>query len=365
MCYNVLSQDLLETHRQLYNDCDPFHLRWEQRRERILNEIVIEQPDVLCMQEANWEHYHSFYLPSLKQYGYDGVYKKRKGDKKDGCATFYKTKSFRLEQNVEVEYDRPEINSILDRENVAQICILCPLVANAKMKKAPANRIVIANTHLLFNPKRGDIKLGQLRLLLAELQRIVREQPNYDKFGQVTCAFLCGDLNLLPDSYLFRFIESGSMQLNDKLSGAELSGQMLNYSNGALKSDSLQMTGIDKHGRWTDETSSSNSPEHAVSKDSNSDSSANKMTIRHPFKFRSAYASKNKTGSDFMSTQSSRRYGIVDYIFYTQNTELQLLSLRKMLTIPQFLNSVRAIPDQDFGSDHFSLVTRFALKIKT
>lgn len=41
-------------------------------------------------------------------------------------------------------------------------------------KAAPvraAARLVIANTHLLFNPKRGDIKMAQLMMLTDRVQR--------------------------------------------------------------------------------------------------------------------------------------------------------------------------------------------------
>lgn len=35
----------------------------------------------------------------------------------------------------------------------------------------PIARLVIANTHLLFNPKRGDIKMAQLMMLTASVER--------------------------------------------------------------------------------------------------------------------------------------------------------------------------------------------------
>ena len=36
-------------------------------------------------------------------------------------------------------------------------------------------RLCVATTHMLFNPKRGDIKLAQLAVLLAELDRFTRK----------------------------------------------------------------------------------------------------------------------------------------------------------------------------------------------
>lgn len=37
-----------------------------------------------------------------------------------------------------------------------------------------AARLVIANTHLLFNPKRGDIKAAQLMVLTGKVERYAR-----------------------------------------------------------------------------------------------------------------------------------------------------------------------------------------------
>lgn len=42
---------------------------------------------------------------------------------------------------------------------------LCPA------KRRPAARLVVANTHLLFNPKRGDIKAAQLMVLTGRVER--------------------------------------------------------------------------------------------------------------------------------------------------------------------------------------------------
>lgn len=356
MSYNVLNQDMLESNPHLYTDCDPLHLQWEQRRERILNEIVREQPDLLCLQEVHPDHYHSFYVPSLKQHGYEGVYE-QKNDTKDGCATFYKMSLFRLKQCVGLNYKRPEINLILDRDYVAQICVFNPLTVDSPNE--PKNSIVIVNTHLLWDPKRGDVKLAQLRVLFAEMHRIEREQSNYGRSGQATCTILCGDLNAAAKSPLCQFIESGSIKIDDKLSLAEVSGQLSNYTDNrtTLNSESLQMVGIDKDGKWIDLTSASDTNQLI--------SNSSKFTVRHPFKFLSAYPARNKAGVDFMTTEMSPDYfGLVDHIYYTKDTGLHVHSLRQVLTIPEFKQSVRAIPNQDFGSDHLSLVARFELKIK-
>ena len=57
---------------------------------------------------------------------------------------------------------------ILDRPNVGLIAMLEP-VGNQNSKID--NRLIVATTHILFNTKRGDIKLAQVRWveLLAQV----------------------------------------------------------------------------------------------------------------------------------------------------------------------------------------------------
>lgn len=58
-------------------------------------EILENDPDVLCLQEVHCRHFDSHFHPNLRAHGYEGAYKKRTGDKEDGCATFYKTEKVR------------------------------------------------------------------------------------------------------------------------------------------------------------------------------------------------------------------------------------------------------------------------------
>jgi hypothetical protein len=50
---------------------------------------------------------------------------------------------------------------------------------------------VVGNIHVLFNPKRGDIKLGQVRLFLEKAYKLSQE------WGNIPVA-IAGDLNSTP-----------------------------------------------------------------------------------------------------------------------------------------------------------------------
>jgi hypothetical protein len=63
-----------------------------------------------------------------------------------------------------------QFNQLGLRDNVAQICVLETLLtSHTKENETPppessagSHRVVICNIHVLFNPKRGDFKLGQV-----------------------------------------------------------------------------------------------------------------------------------------------------------------------------------------------------------
>lgn len=88
------------------------------------------------------------------------------------------------------------IFQILNRCNVA-------IIAKFALKSKPSANFVVSTTHLLFNPKRHDIRLAQIQVLLAELDRVARDEttPN-----QTTPIILTGDFNIQQSSEVFRLI---------------------------------------------------------------------------------------------------------------------------------------------------------------
>ncbi|XP_050407158.1 protein angel homolog 2 isoform X2 [Patella vulgata] len=224
MSYNVLSQKLLEWHLQLYANCSPESLDWDMRSERILEELKYFKPDIICLQEVQFDHYESFFRHHLRKMGYGSEYLKRSGDKPDGCATFFNLEKFSLLQSTPVEYYR---GGLLDRDNVALILELAP---NSKFYHGSANKLCIANTHLLYNPRRGDIKLGQLMVLLAELDICLhkpsKNDAHFDHDPKLRYApvVLCGDFNSGPQSDLYKFLSTGYVHYEGLLT-RQFSGQ--------------------------------------------------------------------------------------------------------------------------------------------
>ena len=143
---------------------------------------------------------------------YDFKYKRRTGeDKADGLCMFWNKSRWTCVHYVDVEFYRYDEDPLMDRHNVAQICVLKEL--------SSGNMIVVANTHLLFNPKRGDVKIRQLEILLKEISNVC------EKFdGSDVCVLLMGDFNAVPGSAMYELLSKGRLSLRN-LDRKLISGQ--------------------------------------------------------------------------------------------------------------------------------------------
>ncbi|NXQ21411.1 ANGE1 protein, partial [Peucedramus taeniatus] len=224
MSYNILAQDLVEQGLDLYVHCHPDILNWNYRLPNLLQEIQHWDPDVLCLQEVQENHYWEQLEPTFKEMGFACFYKRRTGTKTDGCAVCYKCSRFQLISLSPVEYFRPGLD-VLNRDNVGLVLLLQPVLPEGLGLKE-VSPLCVANTHVLFNPRRGDIKLAQVALLLAEIDKIARTTE-----GSYYPVILCGDLNSVPDSPLYKFIRNGELSYHGmpawKVSGQEDFSQQL------------------------------------------------------------------------------------------------------------------------------------------
>ncbi|NXJ78474.1 ANGE1 protein, partial [Trogon melanurus] len=224
MSYNILAQDLVEQSPDLYLHCHADILNWNYRLPNLLQEIQHWDPDVLCLQEVQENHYWEQLEPAFREMGFECCYKRRTGTKTDGCAVCYKHSRFQLISLNPVEYFRPGLD-ILNRDNVGLVLLLQPLLPEGLDLEA-VSPLCVANTHVLFNPRRGDIKLAQMALLLAEIDKIAKTTK-----GSYYPVILCGDLNSVPDSPLYKFIRNGELSYYGmpawKVSGQEDFSQQL------------------------------------------------------------------------------------------------------------------------------------------
>lgn len=69
MSYNILAQDLMQQSSELYLHCHPDILNWNYRFANLMQEFQHWDPDILCLQEVQEDHYWEQLEPSLRMMG--------------------------------------------------------------------------------------------------------------------------------------------------------------------------------------------------------------------------------------------------------------------------------------------------------
>nr|XP_046228688.1 protein angel homolog 2 isoform X2 [Scatophagus argus] len=374
MSYNILSQELLEDNAYLYQHCRPDVLQWSHRLPNLLSEIQQHNADILCLQEVQEDHYENQIKPALQALGYQCEYKKRTGRKPDGCAIVFKSSRLSLLSSNPVEFFRPG-DALLDRDNVGLVVLLRP--NDTIGHPHPSAFICVANTHLLYNPRRGDIKLAQLAILLAEISRLSR-LPD----GSSSPVVLCGDFNSTPWSPLYNFLTTGCLDYRGLQIGM-VSGQESPSRGQRLLACPIwpHSLGIDHHCRYNPAAERSpGSPTVTGAIDSltvedlasKAAAAFARARIEHGLKLQSSYQHRlMPDGRPEITTCHSRTAITVDYILYTPDSitppslpggrGLHLLGRLSLLGQSE-LEEVNGLPNQYHSSDHLPLLARFRFR---
>ncbi|KAK8470500.1 hypothetical protein PHAVU_004G157500 [Phaseolus vulgaris] len=327
--YNILGVENASNHLDLYSNIPHRLLRWDRRKRLILEEINNYNASILCFQA-------------------------RTGEAQDGCAVFWKDKLFNLLHQEDIEFQRFGM-----RNNVAQLCIL---EANHDKKESDAcnltpmepstgkRRFVVGNIHVLFNPNRGDIKLGQVRILLDKAYKLSQ------KWGNIP-VIIAGDLNSVPQSAIYKFLSSSKLdiQLHDR---RNMSGQLEIQSNRIFRSQipddaSISMT-LSRQllYRWSVEELRLATGAKGITH------------LQHQLKLRSAYSgvpgdhkTRDDIGEPLATSYHSKFMGTVDYIWHSDD----LVPLRVLETLPiDILRRSGGLPSEKWGSDHLAVVCELA-----
>lgn len=92
--YNILTDNCIHPETYLY--C-PEDIRYMNgRHARIVAEIRSMDPDVICLQEVDYDHYETRMKMAMEEMGYKGVLHERLDDQ--GMAVFWKDAAFQLVQ---------------------------------------------------------------------------------------------------------------------------------------------------------------------------------------------------------------------------------------------------------------------------
>lgn len=125
----------------------------------------------------------------------------------------------------------------MDRDNVAVVLVLKLRQTEesskvdeekeeVKQKSTSPSKICICTTHLLWNPKRGDLKLAQLQLLLGKLKSITNSS------NQPIPLLLCGG----------KFRSCGSLNADFSFSRLQLHARFSHVSVSANRTTGLAIS---------------------------------------------------------------------------------------------------------------------------
>mmetsp|Transcript_17936 Transcript_17936/g.25013 ORF Transcript_17936/g.25013 Transcript_17936/m.25013 type:complete len:647 (-) Transcript_17936:103-2043(-) len=327
--YNVLAESYATIDRYFY--CPSWALDWNYRKQRILQEMLAYDCDILCLQEVEAYQYSTFFQPEMAKAGYSGVFTPKSRARTmedwgtvDGCVIFFKKNKFSVVEEHAVEYqsigmakhkdfqDDPEAFSrLITKDNIAIIVILqvigeqnSPPNGKSPMKNkwGTKNRhVLISNTHIHWNPDHADVKLMQVQLLLEQIAHITGPHTKWYKIPMI----LCGDFNSSADSGPYELISTGRL--------APFHNDFCGFN----------------YGTYT------------------------KQGMQHNFHLTSAYS---PLGEPAFTNYTADFVGVLDYLWFTSDS----LSVSKVLQpVDEEVVKVTRLPNAYMPSDHISILSEF------
>ncbi|XP_016718339.1 carbon catabolite repressor protein 4 homolog 5 isoform X3 [Gossypium hirsutum] len=341
--YNILGVENAAKHPDLYLNVPRKFLKWDRRKDLICKEVNHYNADILCFQEVDrFKDLDDL----LHENGFKGVYKVRTGDACDGCALFWTEKKY---LGADVLLHGSSHPLVMNRHQSESSSHAKP----SKKRQMRSRRLLVGNIHVLFNPNRGDIKLGQVRLFLEKAYKLSQEWGNIP-------VILVGDFNSIPQSAMYQFLASSELniQLHDR---RQISGQLEHSSQ--RRKIRAQNKDIDRHHVWTPfsrQLTSSWSDEELVLATGNK----GVTHLQHKLNLSSAYlgapgshGTRDSHGEPSATSYHSKFMGTVDYIWHTG----ELIPVKVLDTLPvDVLRRNASLPSERWGSDHLALVCELA-----
>mmetsp|Transcript_24405 Transcript_24405/g.61203 ORF Transcript_24405/g.61203 Transcript_24405/m.61203 type:complete len:695 (-) Transcript_24405:149-2233(-) len=333
-CYNVLAETYATQDRHPY--CPSWALNWNYRKQKVLKEILNCDPDICCLQEVEARRFVEYFEPEMKALGYSGLFRPKSRartiqdwQKVDGCVIFFKTSKFELIEEFAIEFqslalarhdkigsskqvENSGFERLITKDNVAIACVLQFKPTNDDLNdderaKLP-EKLLVANTHIHWDPSLCDVKLMQTQLLMEELMRIGDKFK--DSVGKHRVPMVvCGDFNSVPESGVYELLTKGGVKGDHADFGPYYYGE---YTSGGMS---------------------------------------------HNMGLCSAYAPVSEPG---FTNYTADFIGALDYLFYTQGS----IRVNAVLQPLDKSHVVTALPNAVFPSDHTSLVAEFEIKSK-
>jgi mRNA deadenylase 3'-5' endonuclease subunit Ccr4 len=207
----------------MYNHCPVQFLARRRRMPLLLYEMLVYQPDVICLQEVDASIFSGLFRPCLESQGYQGYYSNKASVQLEGCAMFWSLRRFEPVDDLAMQVfslgdlfhkckgsnqlcrwdSLDDIDRLLDsneelsqviREKVGQVVQVAELRlrSTSRSDQDHPTRIVVGNTHLFYHPLADHIRAMQAWIVCRQMD-IVRRQH-----GASCPLLLCGDFNSGP-----------------------------------------------------------------------------------------------------------------------------------------------------------------------
>lgn len=195
---------------------------------------------------------------------------------------------------------------------------------------------IVANTHLLYNPKRNNVRLAQTQLLLAEIEKFSRKPNHSSQASDYLPTIFMGDFNFTINSNPYNFIQTGFLENPVYILPPE--------------------SGVTENCKINRKACADPTQNHQCQQQ--------KQSLSHPLKLESVY----KVDQIERATTMHHKWVIVDHMFFSResvtntNNKCSLKLLSRLLP-PLVLEcqNIGPIPNQSHGSDHYYIAANFLL----
>lgn len=221
VCFlNMLASSLVEA--TPYPGVPRSALTSSHRLPQLVNHLLESRASIIAVCELDEADLHAHVAPKLKELGgYElAMYQRKTGrvvastapstpftphtaaPPVDGSAIFFDPAEFSVESSGAIMCERLHESPILDRPQVAAWAVL----RLKRSTSAAPDRVLCAATHLLYNPRRGDVKLAQLKVIVDSLANISSSHTNSAGIHERIPLILAGDFNFTPCSPLYAIL---------------------------------------------------------------------------------------------------------------------------------------------------------------
>ncbi|XP_039972368.1 2',5'-phosphodiesterase 12 [Xiphias gladius] len=212
--YNILADVYAQTELSktvLYPYCAPYALQLDYRQNLIKKELAGYNADIICLQEVDKRVFVDSLTPALDAFGLDGVFR-IKNKQHEGMATFYRRSKFRLLSRHDIVLSEALTSDPIHSELLEKVSANGALKDNILQRSTslqasvledlnkPGRKVCVANTHLYWHPKGGNIRLVQMGVALRHLSHVISE------VAPGAPLVFCGDFNSSPNSGVFQLV---------------------------------------------------------------------------------------------------------------------------------------------------------------